>query len=220
MKKRIVSLLLLGIYFFGGFGVGYAIDLNTTNNVLTNTTNTFSSTPTTTPASPTQTQTNINNTINPPATTQAEVINNATINNAINPPPPTTTQSTIDAGIKATNSSTSQGKTSILPTGGPNDMTSTEFRLNPNDLSPSEKKYTGGTKTNFKILLANIGKYLLIATTTLSVLSIVVGGLIISTTGPSDRAAKGKTIIVLNITAIVIALFSYSIIQLVSWLIA
>jgi hypothetical protein len=99
-------------------------------------------------------------------------------------------------------------------------MTSTEFRLNPNDLSPSEKKYTGGTKTNFKILLANIGKYLLIATTTLSVLSIVVGGLIISTTGPSDRAAKGKTIIVLNITAIVIALFSYSIIQLVSWLIA
>ncbi len=35
-------------------------------------------------------------------------------------------------------------------------MTSTGFTLNPNDLSPSEKKYTGGTKTNFKTLL---GKY-------------------------------------------------------------
>ncbi|HBB27138.1 TPA: hypothetical protein DCZ36_01410 [Candidatus Gracilibacteria bacterium] len=99
-------------------------------------------------------------------------------------------------------------------------MTSTSFTLNPNDLSPSEKRYTGGTKTNFKTLLANIGKYLLIATTTLAVLSIVIGGLMISTTGPTDRAAKGKTIIMLNIMAVVVALFSYSIIQLVSWLIS
>jgi hypothetical protein len=98
-------------------------------------------------------------------------------------------------------------------------MTSTSFSLNPNDLSPSEKKYSGGTKTNFKALLANIGKYLLIATTTIAVLSIVVGGLMISTTGTSDRAAKGKTIIMLNIMAIVIALFSYSIIRLISWVI-
>lgn len=98
-------------------------------------------------------------------------------------------------------------------------MTSTSFTLNPNDLSPSEKKYTGGTKVNFKNILANIGKYLLIATTTIAVLSIVVGGLMISTTGPSDRAAKGKTIIMLNIAAVFIALFSYSIIKLVSWII-
>lgn len=103
---------------------------------------------------------------------------------------------------------------------GPNDMTSTDFILNPTDLSPSQKEYKNWTQENFKDILASIGQYLLIATTTLSVLSIVVGGLIISTTGPSDRAAKGKTIIVLNITAIVIALFSYSIIQLVSWIIA
>lgn len=99
-------------------------------------------------------------------------------------------------------------------------MTSPDFSLNPNDLSPSEKKYTGGTKANFKDILANIGKYLLIATTTIAVLSIVVGGLMISTTGPTDRAAKGKTIIMLNIAAVVVALFSYSIIRLVSWIIA
>lgn len=99
-------------------------------------------------------------------------------------------------------------------------MTSTSFTLDPNDLSPSEKRYTGATRANFQALLANIGKYLLIATTTLAVLSIVVGGLMISTTGPSDRAAKGKTIIMLNIMAIVVALLSYSIIRFVSWLIA
>ena len=99
-------------------------------------------------------------------------------------------------------------------------MTSPSFTLNPNELSPSEKKYTGGTKLNLKIILANVGKYFLIATTTIAVLSIVVGGLMISTTGPTDRAAKGKTIIMLNITGVIIALFSYSIIRFVSWIIA
>lgn len=104
--------------------------------------------------------------------------------------------------------------------GGSDDMTSTNFRLNPSDLSPSQKKYNQGTGGNLKTILANVGKYLLIATTTIAVLSIVIGGLMISTTGPSDRAAKGKTIIMLNIMAVVVALFSYSIIRLVSWLIA
>lgn len=97
---------------------------------------------------------------------------------------------------------------------------STDFRLDPNGLSPSEKRYTGGTKTNLTNFLKTIGNTLLIATSTLAVLSIVVGGVMIATTGPSDRAAKGKTIITLNIMAIIIALFSYSIIRLVSWIIA
>lgn len=99
-------------------------------------------------------------------------------------------------------------------------MMSTDFTLNPGFLSPSKESYTGGTKENLKKLLQNIGKYLLIATTTIAVLSIVVGGIMISTTGPSDRAAKGKTIILLNIMAVVVALFSYSIIRFVSWIIA
>ena len=69
--------------------------------------------------------------------------------------------------------------------------------------------------TNF---LGNMGKTLLIAISTLAVLSITIGGLMIATTGPSDRAAKGKTIISVNIIAIIIALSSYSIIQLARWL--
>lgn len=151
MKKKIVSIAILGMYFLGGFSIVSAyIDANG------------------------------NEQVGPPAPSSA----------------------------------------SPASSGGPSDMTSTSFTLDPNDLSPSEKKYKGGTKTNFKTILANIGKYLLIATTTIAVLSIVVGGLMIATTGPTDRAAKGKTIIMLNIMAVIIALFSYSIIKLVSWLIA
>lgn len=99
-------------------------------------------------------------------------------------------------------------------------MTSTSFKLDPSFLSPSKKPYNDGAQKNLSNILANIGKYLLIATTTIAVLSIVVGGVMISTTGPSDRAAKGKTIIMLNIAAVILALLSYSIIRLVSWLIA
>lgn len=98
-------------------------------------------------------------------------------------------------------------------------MTSTDFLFNPNDISPSQKKYIYGTRMNVKGFLANIGQTLLIAVTTIAVLSIVVGGLMIATTGTTDRAAKGKTIIMLNIVSILVALFSYSIIKLVSWII-
>lgn len=41
-----------------------------------------------------------------------------------------------------------------------------------------------------------------------------------ATAGGGDRAAKGKTIVLLNVTALLFALFSYSIIYLVRWLIS
>ncbi len=165
MKKKIVSLLLVGMYLFGGFGMILSVNA---------------------------------------ATPAAGTVNTTTIQG-------------IEAASKP--ASTTTPASSSASTGGPDDMTSTNFMFNPNDLSPSEKKYTAGTKANFSLLLANIGKYLLIATTTIAVLSITVGGLMIATTGPSDRAAKGKTIIMLNIMGVIVALFSYSIIRLVSWLI-
>ena len=103
------------------------------------------------------------------------------------------------------------------PASSSSDLSTTFFTLDPGKFSPSTKVYDKGTKGNFDQLLANIGKYLLIATSTMAVLSITIGGIMIATTGPSDRAAKGKTIISLNIMAILIALFSYSIIQIVRW---
>lgn len=163
MKKKIVSLVLLGMYFFGGMGIVLA-DTGTTDS--------------------------------------------------------SSDQSQAETNRLNSQESAAAPSSSPAPSGGPSDMTSTKFTLNPNDLSPSQNSYNRWTETNLKTILAGIGKTLLIATTGIAVLSIVVGGILISTTGPSDRAAKGKTIIMLNIMAILIALFSYSIIRLVSWLIA
>lgn len=179
MKKKIVSIALLLVYFFGGMTL------------------VFANTGTTTEPDP-----------------MAEALK-------ANQEGSAEREAAIDArreeSLKEMSNTSSD---SPAPSGGSSDMTSAGFKFDVSDLSPSEKQYKDGTKLNLKNILANIGKYLLIATTTIAVLSLVIGGLMISTTGPSDRAAKGKTIIVLNITAIVIALLSYSIIRLVSWLIA
>lgn len=259
MKKKIVSMILLGMYFLGGFGVGFADSLWEPYNPnapdipnqlpRSNTTVDGTNGNPLIPATTTNTQSPVSGNptdssfVGPPAITSV-VTNNTSgtpndgsiqtnySNNTSSRKNTDGSTTTFDAngeltshtapdGTKTTwNTDNPSSPTSSVSNWGPNDMTSTDFRLNPNDLSPSEKKYTSGTRTNFKTLLANIGKYLLIATTTIAVLSIVVWGLMISTTGPTDRAAKGKTIIILNITAIIVALFSYSIIRLVSWLIA
>ncbi|MDD5198078.1 MAG: hypothetical protein PHN60_04435 [Candidatus Gracilibacteria bacterium] len=199
MKKKIASLLLWSMYFFGGFGIVGATVVFPDGTTVgsTHSPATIGGVPLVDTPTPAQGST-IPATSNPAGTMTVA-----------NP-----------SGLVAPGATVGGTTGGPTPSGGRDDMTSTDFTLNPNDLSPSEKKYTGGTKTNFKTLLANIGKYLLIATTTIAVLSIVIGGLMISTTGPTDRAAKGKTIIMLNIMAVVVALFSYSIIQLVSWLIA
>ncbi|NDK19441.1 hypothetical protein GW819_01230 [Candidatus Gracilibacteria bacterium] len=270
MKKKIVSLLILGTYFFGGFGIVFgdtSIDYTINNNTidLSNSNSApASNSPIPNTYTPSLNQTTsdiVNNTVGTvaPITQYTPPTGIQPISNA--PPSDTihyynnetTGNPTLDQWAKTNNiplnTVTPDGKcgadcvqkletamnvqnTLNTTTGNststaaeksvddPNSMTSPNFTLDPNSLSPSEKKYTGGTRANLKLLLANIGKYLLIGTTTIAVLSIVVGGLMISTTGTSDRAAKGKTIIMLNIMAVVVALFSYSIIRLVSWLIA
>ncbi|MDD2916554.1 MAG: hypothetical protein PHH70_01780 [Candidatus Gracilibacteria bacterium] len=175
MKKKIASLVLLAMYFFGGIGMVLAASVDVNQN-----------------------------------DGSYQTLENKRLG--------------VDDGsyqrLEDKRLGTSSSISSPAPSGGPNDMTSPNFSFDVSSLSPSEKSYKDGTRINLKNILSNIGRYLLIATTTIAVLSLVIGGLMISTTGPSDRAAKGKTIIVLNITAIVIALLSYSIIRLVSWLIA
>lgn len=73
---------------------------------------------------------------------------------------------------------------------GSNNFASPGFQLEANTLTPATKKYNSGTQTNLTSFLATAGKYLLIATTTLAVLSITIGGIMIATAGPSDRHAK------------------------------
>ena len=91
--------------------------------------------------------------------------------------------------------------------------------FDPNKLAPTTKKYRSGT-ANIPILLDTVAKVLLIVVSTGAVLFIVVGGLLMATSGgDSERANKGKIIITYNIIAIIIAMLSFGIVQFVIWVI-
>lgn len=91
--------------------------------------------------------------------------------------------------------------------------------FNPNDIAPTTETYSGGT-ANIPTFLRKVTTVLLIVVSTLAVLSIVIGGFYMATSGgDSEKANKGKIIITYNIIAIFVALFSYGIIQFVIWII-
>lgn len=98
------------------------------------------------------------------------------------------------------------------------DMTKTDFKFNVNDLSPGQDKYADGAKVNLKTILSKVGTTLLIVIPMLAVLFMVIGGIMMATAHTdSGQFGKGKTVIQFNIIALVLSLLSYSIIQLVAW---
>ena len=100
------------------------------------------------------------------------------------------------------------------------DMKSADFKFNVNNLTPSEHKYAEGTRFNIQNMLVTIGQLLLVVIPLLAVLFIVVGGIMMATAslgGKDGQFSKGKTIITFNIIALVLSLSSYSIIQLITW---
>jgi len=110
---------------------------------------------------------------------------------------------------------------SILPTfaEGQNDFTSTDFMINVGDLSPSENKYSDWPKWNINNLLNKISQILLVLIPALAVLFMVVWWIKMITAGwDSSKVSSAKNIITYNIIAVVIALLSYAIIQLIVWL--
>lgn len=101
----------------------------------------------------------------------------------------------------------------------PNDLWSVKFELDVNDLSPSTNKYTAWPKDNVKGLLRKVSDFLLIVIPVIAVLFIVIAGIkIITAWWDTSKVTSAKTIISFNIIAIVLALFSYSIIQLIAYL--
>jgi hypothetical protein len=99
----------------------------------------------------------------------------------------------------------------------------TKFKFDPNSISPSSKSqtdpYAAGTG-NIKPFLQRVARILLIIVSTGAVLSIVIGGFYMATSGgDSEKANKGKIIITYNIIAIFVALLAYGIIQFVTWII-
>lgn len=96
---------------------------------------------------------------------------------------------------------------------------STGFTLELSGITPTNREYTKGSD-NIPEFLKRVTRILLIVISTLAVLSIVIGGFYMVTSGgDSEKANKGKIIITYNIIAIFVALLSYGIIQFVIWII-
>lgn len=101
----------------------------------------------------------------------------------------------------------------------PNNLAGSNFQLDVNSLTPGENKYSWWAKENINSIINKITKVLLLVIPSLAVLFIVYGAIkIILAWWDSSKVGTGKTIIQFNIIAVVLALLSYSIIQLVIWL--
>ncbi len=100
-----------------------------------------------------------------------------------------------------------------------NNISGPWFMLDVNKLSPANTKYTSWSEFNIKELIWTIAKLIVIIIPTLAVLFMVIWWLMmILSWWKTGSVNKWKTIIQYNLMAIVIALFSYSIIRLIVWL--
>ncbi len=102
-----------------------------------------------------------------------------------------------------------------------NRIDQTGFSFDPSTISPSSFRYDRGSKGNLQMLFEHVSNLLLIAIATLAALLIAVAGLrmAFSSVNP-DEAAKGKTMLKFNLMALAVALLSYAIINVVSWIIS
>lgn len=128
-----------------------------------------------------------------------------------------------DSAKPADSSVGTSGQTpaSTAPTSGGNRIDQTGFSFDPRTVSPSSFRYDRGSKGNLQMLFEHVSNLLLIAIATLAALLIAVAGLrmAFSSVNP-DEAAKGKTMLKFNLMALAVALLSYAIINVVSWIIS
>lgn len=100
-----------------------------------------------------------------------------------------------------------------------NSFTGKNFMIDVGKLSPSENKYTNWPQANISSLLERATQILLIVIPTLAVLFIVIWWIkMITAWWDSSKISSAKNIITYNIIAVAVALLSFSIIQLIVWL--
>ncbi|EKD66827.1 MAG: hypothetical protein ACD_49C00009G0052 [uncultured bacterium (gcode 4)] len=100
-----------------------------------------------------------------------------------------------------------------------NDISSSAFMLDVSKLSPSDTKYELWAEGNIKELSLKIVRISLVMLPTLSLLFMVIGAIMMITSGgSSEKITKWKNIVIYNIVAIVVALLSYSIVKLIIWI--
>ncbi len=100
----------------------------------------------------------------------------------------------------------------------PDNIAWTNFSLNVNSLTPWSTKYTWWANDNVAEILKKIAKLLLVVIPTLAVLFMVIGAIKIMLAGwDSAKIKNWRAIIIYNITAVALALLSWSIVQLIIW---
>ncbi len=101
---------------------------------------------------------------------------------------------------------------------GNNSLLSPGFSLSPTYFQFGSQAYNQGSG-NMSTLLIRLTTDAMIIVMVIAALGIVIGGVFISSSaGESKRAEEGKNILKFNIIAISLSLISYSIIELVSWI--
>lgn len=103
----------------------------------------------------------------------------------------------------------------------PTSLCSSQFTFETSSASPSSFKYDRGSKGNIQMLFEHASNILLIGIATLAALLITVAGLRMAlSAGNTDEASKGKTMLRFNVMALGIALLSYAIVNLLTWIIS
>lgn len=103
----------------------------------------------------------------------------------------------------------------------PTSLCSPKFTFSANSISPSSYKYDRGSKGNIQMFFEHVSNILLIGIATLAALLITVAGLRMAlSAGNTDEASKGKTMLRFNVMALGVALLSYAIVNLITWIIS
>ncbi|MDD3793187.1 MAG: hypothetical protein PHI37_00030 [Candidatus Gracilibacteria bacterium] len=103
--------------------------------------------------------------------------------------------------------------------GGPDDLTSTNFIINVNDISPGIVSKGNNTEERVNWLLGTLIQKMMIALGTLSILMMTVGGgYIVFHNGQDEILSKGKSIFMSGIYAMVVALSSYLLVSIVRYI--
>ncbi|MDD3145569.1 MAG: hypothetical protein PHV23_05675 [Candidatus Gracilibacteria bacterium] len=103
--------------------------------------------------------------------------------------------------------------------GGPGDLTSSDFEINVSDISPGIEGKGSTTSERINWLLGTIIQTMMIALGVLSVLIMTIGaGYMILHNGQDELLSKGKSIFMSGIYAMIIALTSYYLIAIVRFL--
>lgn len=142
------------------------------------------------------------------------------VNNASNGTNSAANQAWQGAGNGVGGSSDPAAASSAASAGKPTPMLADPgFKLDPSTFSPSAKPYTAGSG-NIANMIGDLVRLMLIAISTLAVISIAIGGAMMSVSGGNtDRVSKGKAIVIHSLQALAVSLSAYLIIKFVSWVI-